>query len=41
VFLVVHGATDFVTLHVRTGGSTLCTDEVAIGVPVGLPGSRP
>jgi hypothetical protein len=41
VFLVVHGATDFVTLHVRTGGSALCTDEVAIGVPVGLPGSRP
>jgi hypothetical protein len=41
VFLLVHGATDIVTLRVKSGGSALCTDEVAIGLPVGVPGSRP
>jgi hypothetical protein len=41
VFLLVHGATDAVTLRVNTGGSALCTDEVAIGIPIGVPGSRP
>jgi hypothetical protein len=41
VFLLVHGATDIVTLRVKSGGSALCTDEVAVGLPVGVPGSRP
>jgi hypothetical protein len=41
VFLLVHGAADFVTLRVKTGSSALCTDEVAIGLPVGVPGTRP
>jgi hypothetical protein len=41
LFLLVHGATDVVTLRVNSGGSALCTDEVAIGLPVGVPGSRP
>jgi hypothetical protein len=41
VFLLVHGATDIVTFRVKSEGSALCTDEVAIGLPVGVPGSRP
>ena len=41
VFLLVHGATDVVTLRVTSGDGALCTDEVAIGLPVGVPGSRP
>jgi hypothetical protein len=41
VFLLVRGATNAVTLRVKAAGSALCTDEVAIGFPVGVPGSRP
>lgn len=41
VYLLVQGATTTVTLQMQTAGTALCTDEVAIGIPVAVPGSRP